>query len=285
MTIALLNGEYTPLEQARISPMDRGFLFGDGIYEVIPSYGGRMVGFDRHMQRLTDGLKAIGMDNPMSAHAWLTTLTELLERNGSGPMGIYLQVTRGVAPQRAHRFPAEVIPTLFAYPFTIEAPSNGDISSARSFSAVTGRDQRWRRCHIKSVALLGNVLHQMEGVNAGADEILLFNERDELTEASACNVFVVIDGEVATPELDSQKLPGITRNMLVDMMRDAGDWRIAERPVTREEVLAADEIWLTSSTKEIGAITMLDGHAVGSGNVGPVWSRAQALFAQHRFDY
>lgn len=285
MTIALLNGEFTPLQDARISPMDRGFLFGDGIYEVIPSYGDRMVGFDRHLARLDEGLTAIGIRNPFSSHEWLALLTDVLQRNSFSNAGLYLQVTRGVVEQRAHRFPENALPTVFAYPFSISEPNNGDPARATRFSVATGVDQRWKRCHIKSVALLGNVLHMMEGVDSGNDEILLFNDRDELTEAAACNVFVVLDDTVVTPRLDNEKLPGITRNMLVDMMRDSDEWQLEERVVSRAEVVAASEVWLSSSTKEIAPVISIDGETVGTGEPGPVWVRAQSLFAQHRFDY
>lgn len=285
MTIALLNGAFMPLAEARISPMDRGFLFGDGIYEVIPSYGGKMVGFDRHIERLNDGLAAIGLHNPLSQEQWLDTLSELLAKNGRGSLALYLQVTRGVVAQRAHKFPDDPQPTVFAYTFAIGDPPTGDPLTAKGFSVATGEDLRWQRCHIKSVALLGNVLHMMEGVNRGADEILLFNNNSELTEAAACNVFIVSGTTVATPILDNQKLPGITRNMLLDIMRAHGPWTVEERVITRDEVMDADEVWLTSSTKEIAPVITIDGDAVGNGAPGPVWSKAQALFAQHRFAY
>ncbi len=285
MTIAFLNGAFTPLADARISPMDRGFLFGDGIYEVIPSYDGSMVGFERHMKRLHDGLSAIGLANPLAQEEWYNLLRQLLAENGNGNLAVYLQVTRGVAPQRAHKFPDTVEPTVFAYTFDINAAPTGNLAGAKGLRVSTGEDLRWQRCHIKSVALLGNVLHMMEGVDRGDDEILLFNANDELTEAAACNVFIVKDGVIATPLLDNQKLPGITRNMLLDILRDHGSWAVEERVITRTEVIAADEVWLTSSTKEIAPVIAIDGQVVGDGRPGQVWSDAQSLFAQHRFDY
>lgn len=285
MTVALLNGAFTPLEEARISPMDRGFLFGDGIYEVIPSYDGLMVGFDRHMARLDDGLSAIGLHNPLSRQQWHESLSQLLAKNGSDSLAIYLQVTRGVARQRAHRFPDKPKPTIFAYTFAIDSAPTGDPVTAKRFSVVTGEDLRWQRCHIKSIALLGNVLHMMEGVDRGAEEILLFNAQEQLTEAAACNVFIVSGTTIATPTLDNQKLPGITRNMLIDILRDHGQWVVEERVITRDEVLSADEVWLTSSTKEIAPVVAIDGQSVGNGQPGKLWSAAQSLFAQHRFHY
>ena len=284
-TTALLNGVLVPLDEARVSPMDRGFLFGDGIYEVIPSYGGQLVGFSRHMQRLAHGLAAIGIPNPHNEETWQRFFDDLLSRNGAGNLAIYLQVTRGVAEKRAHRFPETVSPTVFAYTYEIEPAASGDKDTAHCLSVATGLDLRWKRCHIKSVALLGNVLHMMEGVDSGADEILLFNDCDELTEAAACNVFVVSNGTIVTPELDHQKLPGITRNMLIDMIRKETDWPLEERPVTRGELLAAEEVWLTSSTKEVAPVTCIDNKPVASGQPGPIWSEAQRLFSRFRFEY
>lgn len=285
MTIAWINDQWLPLSEARISPMDRGFLFGDGIYEVIPSYGGKMVGFNRHMQRLQDGLDAIALANPLDAKIWHQQLTRLIQENGEGDLGIYLQVTRGVAEKRQHKFPEKTTPTIFAYTFDIPATSDGSLESARGITVATGTDRRWQRCHIKSVALLGNVLHMMEGVDSGADEILLFNDNDELTEAAACNVFIVKQGTIKTPALDTQKLPGITRNLLLDMFKSEIDWQVTEGVVTRAEVFSADEIWLTSSTKEIAPVISIDGIPVSHGKPGPVWSKAQQLFHKLRFDY
>lgn len=285
MTIAFLNGDFLPLEDARISPMDRGFLFGDGIYEVIPSYGGRLVGFDRHMARLEDGLHALAIPAPFEAGNWQHIFSELLERNPWPHAAIYCQVTRGTSLLRQHRYPAALEPTVFAYPFPIEEPNPGDPMTARCFSAITGTDQRWQRCHIKSVALLGNVLHMMEGADQGADEILLFNDKDELTEAAACNVFVVRDGCIMTPELDQQKLPGITRNLLLDILHQHGQHKVIESRISRESVLTADEIWLTSSTKEVVPVTQLNMAIVGTGRPGPVWQEAQTLFHKYRFQF
>lgn len=284
MTTAYLNGDFVALEDARISPMDRGFLFGDGIYEVIPSYGGRMVGFKRHMQRLNQGLQAIELDNPLSDEGWQQLLLQLMEHNDGSALGLYLQVTRGASMVRNHKFPADTPQTIFAYPFEVNAPCDGNPEQASCYRVATATDRRWRRCDIKSVALLGNVLHMMEGVSAGADEVLLFNEQDELTEAAACNAFVVVGNDIITPPLDREKLPGITRNMLVDILASEGI-AVNETAVTRDMLSSADEVWLTSSTKEVAPVIAVDGRAVNGGKPGPVWSRAQTLFAQHRFTF
>ena len=280
-----LNGEFVSLEAARISPLDRGFLFGDGIYEVIPCYNGRMVGFERHMARLQQGLDTLKLPNPLPKENWHDALLQLSEEARDTHLGLYLQITRGSHPIRAHRYPEADAPTLFAYAFPVTAPSDGDAATVKSYRVVTGTDQRWQRCHIKSVALLGNVMHMNEATEQGADEILLYNERDELTEAAACNVFVVTAGTISTPNLDHQKLPGVTRAMLLDMLRDSGHQAVEERPISRDEVLAADEVWLTSATKEVAPVTAIDGQKVGDGRPGPAWESAQKLFASQRYAY
>ncbi|MGA0150072.1 MAG: aminotransferase class IV [Luminiphilus sp.] len=284
MTIAYLNGEYLPLLEARISPMDRGFLFGDGVYEVIPCYAGKMVAAQYHLDRLRHSLAGIQLDITPSDEDLSQVLKLLIERNGSSDLGIYLQITRGVAEKRQHAFPEHTFPTVFAYTFPINTPSTGDVETATCFTTVTRADARWARCHIKSTALLGNVLHMMEAINEGAEEVLLFNEHDLLTEAAACNVFVVKDGRICTPELDHEKLPGVTRRLCLELIEKHTDWRALVGPVTRETVMSADEVWLSSSTKELAPVIAIDGKPVGDGKPGNYWAEAQRLFHLYRFD-
>lgn len=283
MTQAYLNGVFTALEDAHISPMDRGFLFGDGVYEVIPCYGGRLVAMPYHLERLGQSLSGIALTSPHNNDTLTSILTELVDRNGGGDLGVYLQITRGAAPKRQHAFPERIEPTVFAYTFAITPPSDGSPETAKCFSAVTRIDQRWDRCHIKSTALLGNVLHMMEAIDAGAEEVLLFNSDDELTEAAACNVFVVCNGTVLTPALDHQILPGVTRRQCLELLQEHTDWPVEIRPVLRREVEQAEEIWLSSSTKELAPIVKLDGKAVGIGKPGRMWAVAQKLFHEYRF--
>ena len=283
MNQAYLNGAFTALEDAKISPMDRGFLFGDGVYEVIPCYGGRLVAMPYHLERLANSLSGIALVSPHNDDAIQRILEELVQRNGGGDLGVYLQITRGAAPKRQHAFPDHIEPTVFAYTFAITAPSDGSPETANCFTAVTRTDQRWDRCHIKSTALLGNVLHMMEAIDAGAEEVLLFNDEDELTEAAACNVFVVCDGTILTPALDHQILPGVTRRQCLELLEAHTDWPVEIRPVMRSEVVQAEEIWLSSSTKELAPIVRLDGKDVGSGQPGAKWAAAQKLFHQYRF--
>ena len=285
MNIAYLNGQYLPIEQAKISPLDRGFLFGDGVYEVVPSYEGKLIGFLPHIQRMNKGLEAIGISTGWSENQWLDLCLKLIQQNGAGNLGIYLQISRGTYDTRAHRFPDKVNPTIFAFCFEIPPAPVADKSLAKTYTVSTARDIRWDRRDIKSTSLLGNVLHYQQGVEQGNQETLLFNDRNELTEASSCNAFIVKNGSVITPPLDHQKLPGITRQILIDILRNDGNISVEERTVTMDEVAEADEVWITSSSREIAPVIAIDSVPVGDGQVGDVWLAAQTLFSANRFNY
>tara|TARA_B110000091_G_scaffold53589_1_gene58833 strand:+ start:181 stop:1038 length:858 start_codon:yes stop_codon:yes gene_type:complete len=285
MSIAYLDGTYLPIEEARISPLDRGFLFGDGVYEVVPSYAGTMVGFAPHIARMQDGLAAIGMTLDWSESDWAELCNRLISENGTGNLGLYLHVSRGADTRRFHAFPKNVNPTVFAFTFEIAPPPVADKALAHGYHVATAKDLRWRRCHIKSTALLGNVLHFQQGYESNCDETILYNSNNELTEASACNAFIVKDGVVITPPLDSQLLPGITRHIVLDILRKDGAIKVEERVVTMDEVNNADEVWITSSSKEIAPVTQIDGVPVGDGQVGDVWLAAQTLYSANKFSY
>lgn len=287
MAVAFLNGEFLPLEEARISPMDRGFLFGDGIYEVVPTLSGRPVGLRGHLERLDDGLAALGISNPKSADQWQSLITDLVLKNhdalASDSIGIYIQVSRGTVMQRAHGFPDNVAPTVFAFAFASAAPPVADRQRVATFSVITERDKRWQRCNIKSTSLLGNVLHFQQGKEAGKQEVILYNENEQITEASACNVFAVVNGAIITPPLDNQILPGITRDLVIkSLSMDGID--VVERPLSLAELKEADEVWLTSSSKEIAPVTHVDDKPVGNGEVGLVWLEAIESFNRHKFE-
>ncbi len=285
MTIAYLNGIYMPLEEARISPMDRGFLFGDGIYEVVPSYGGKMVGFGPHISRMNDGLGAIEIDHKWSEDQWRELCSTLLEKNGNGNLGIYLHVTRGADSKRNHAYPDGIAPTVFGYAFEIPEPPLADRNLVKPYTCSTGLDLRWDRCNIKSISLLGNVLHYQQGHQKGDGEILLYNENNELTECGACNAYIVKNGVVSTPPLDNQILPGITRQLVLKVLREDGSIPLEERVITMDEVWDADEVWISSSSKEIAPVVKLDGKPVGDGKVGPVWEAAAKLYKAGKFDF
>jgi D-alanine transaminase len=286
MSTVFLNGEYMPIEEAKISPLDRGFLFGDGIYEVIPSYFGEMVGFQGHINRMNDGLKAIGIELNWSDAQWQALCDELSERNGAGPLGIYMHVSRGADTKRFHAFPENVAPTVFAMTFEIAVPKIPDLATVgKGYALTSTEDLRWQRCQIKSTSLLGNVLHFQEGYEAGSQETLLYNSNNELTEASASNIYIVKDGVIATPIQDNQILAGITRRLIIDILAKEGSLTLEERIISLDEVNAADEIWISSSSKEIAPVTMLDGKMVGEGKVGPVWLKAATLYSKNKFSY
>ena len=285
MSIAFLNGSYLPIEEARISPLDRGFLFGDGIYEVVPSYSGKMVGFGPHISRMNDGLNAIKIRLGWSENQWRDMCETICEKNGNGNLGIYLHVTRGADNKRHHAYPEGVEPTVFAFTFEIPEPPVPDRNTAIPYTCSTAHDQRWGRCNIKSISLLGNVMHYQQAHEKGDGEILLYNDADELTECGACNAYIVKNGVVATPPIDDQILAGITRQIALKALRTDGTISVEERIITMDEVWDADEVWISSSSKEIAPVVKLDGKPVGDGKVGPVWEKAAKIYQAVKFDF
>ncbi len=285
MSIVFLNNAFLPMEQAKISPMDRGFLFGDGIYEVIPSYFGKMVGFTPHIERMQEGLSQIDIKLDWSKQKWREVVEQLIEKNGGGNLGIYLHVSRGTDSKRSHAFPQNLEPTIYAFTFEIAAAINADKTKTKTYKVSATEDLRWKRCHIKSTALLGNILHFQHGFAEGCNETLLFNAKNELTEASSSNVYVVKNGVIATPVLDNQILPGITRMILLDILAKDSTLKVEQRIVTMDEVKNADEIWLTSSSKEVAPVVEFNGNPVGNGEIGDVWLIAQTLYSAGKYNY
>ena len=269
LPLCYLNGAYLPLSEARISPLDRGFLYADGVYEVMPVYGGRPFRFGAHQERLGRSLAGITMEDPHTLPEWRAILGELIARNGGGDQYVYWQVTRGAQHGRTHAPLPRIPRTVFAFcaPFPVTPPALLE----QGLACVTATDTRWARCDIKSVALLANVLLRQLSVDAGAAETILLRD-GELTEASASAVHVVLGGEVLMPPNSRRILPGTTRSAVEEMAARAG---IACRvlPVTEAQLRAADEVWLSAATREVQPVTSLDGHAVGSGKPGPLWRR------------
>lgn len=271
-----LNGRFLPAHEATISVLDRGFLFGDGVYEVIPVYGGRPFRLEPHLDRLDHSLAGIRLANPLPHHRWREVLAELVSLNEGEDQSIYLQVTRGAA-LRDHGFPSDAEPTVFAMSSPLKPVP--DQIRREGISAITVEDIRWRHCDIKAIALLPNVLLRQRALDEGAAEAILVRE-GEITEGAASNVFVVRDGEVRTPPKGNLLLPGITRDLVVELCVDNGlDCR--EAPLLEEDLRGADEIWITSSTKEVVPVTRLDGVPVGEGSPGPVWQQVIGLY--HRY--
>lgn len=271
MGIVYLNGQLLPEEQAKIPVTDRGFLFGDGVYEVIPAYGGTLFRLDEHLNRLQNSLDGVRIRNPYSAAQWRQRLQQLLDanQNPQADYSIYLQITRGSAPRRDHAFPQDIHPTIFASATPIIKPS--DETYAQGVSAITLEDTRWKQCHIKAITLLPNILLRQQAVDAGAAEAILLKE-GYLTEGAASNVFVVLNNEILTPPKSPELLPGITRDVVLELAQQQG-LAHGEVQISEQQLRKASEIWLTSSTREILAVTQLDDLPVGDGKPGSQWFR------------
>ena len=274
MGTAYLNGVYAPLEETRVSVLDRGFLLGDGVYEVIPVYSGRLFRLDQHLARLETSLESVRIDNPHARAEWVELLQELVARNGGGDQALYLQVTRGAAA-RSHAFPSGVSPTVFAM---LNPLATRD--EPQPAKAVLRSDFRWGRCDIKTIALIGNVLLRQEAIDAGCLEAILVRDGN-VTEGAATNVFVVQDDFIATPPKGPQLLGGITRDLVIELCLDA-DLPVVEAAISEAAIREADEVWVTSSTMEIVPIIELDGSPVGTGRPGPVWRKAWSVLREFR---
>jgi D-alanine transaminase len=275
--ICYLNGDYLPLDEACVPVLDRGFIFGDGVYEVIPVYAGKLFRLDHHLQRLSNSLNSIYLSNPLSDEDWSTTLQQVVDRNGDGDQSLYLQVTRGVA-KRDHGFPEATRPTVFVMsnPFKPVDPKLLE----QGVAAITLEDIRWQYCHIKSIALLPNILLRQQALEADAAEAILIKQ-DKVTEGAASNVFIVLDGILLTPPIGECLLPGITRDLVVELA-DKNGINNEQRDISREELERAEEIWVTSSTREILPVTRLDGNLVGDGNPGPVWEKMYRIYQDYK---
>ncbi len=272
-----LNGNYLPLEQACVPVLDRGFIFGDGVYEVIPVYGRKAFRLEHHLQRLKNSMQAVRLNNPHTDEEWSDIINNVVERNDGGDQSIYLQITRGVA-SRDHRFPDDAIPTVFVMSnLFVMVPTE---QLEHGVSAITLNDIRWQYCSIKSIALLPNILLRQQAVEQGAAEAILLRD-NEVTEGAASNVFIVKDGVIITPPKTDCLLPGITRDLVVEQAHEH-DLPVEETIIKLEELLDADEIWLTSSTKEILPVTQLNNQNVGTGKPGPVWKQMYGLYQDHK---
>ena len=279
-SLVYLNGAFLPPEQAQVSAFDRGFVFADGVYEVIPAYGGRLFRFPQHLARLDNSLRSIRLANPLSAAEWRSVCARLIEANDGGDLSIYLQVTRGPAP-RDHAFPAHAQPTVFAYAQPLKYPDAGQL--AKGVAAITVPDIRWQRCDIKAIALLANVLLRQQATEAGAAEAILIRD-GIMTEGSASNIFLVLNGVLVTPPKGPFILPGVTRDLVVELAHAHGV-ACEEREIRESALAEAAELMLSSSTKELLPITRLDGRTVGNGKPGPVHARLVALYQEYKSDF
>ncbi len=271
-SIAYFNDRFLPLAEVAISPLDRGFIFGDGVYEVLPSYGGHFLALHRHLGRLSASLDFTRIPNPHDSERWAALLNELVARNGAADQAVYLQVTRGVAP-RDHRFPA-VSPTVFIMSRPFPEPDHKAL--AEGLAVILLDDSRWQHCHAKTTSLIANVLLRQRAQDADAAEAILHRD-GRITEGAVSNVFAVIDDAVLTPPVGEELLPGVTRALVIGLCRQVG-LNVREAEVTSDDLRTAREIWLTSSTRELMPVTRIDDWSVGDGAPGACWAQVKAAF-------
>ena len=272
-----LNGKFLPLEEAAIPVLDRGFIFGDGVYEMIPVYSRRAFRLPEHIHRLQQSLAALRLESPHTNEQWQTLLLELIERNEGDDLSLYLQVTRGPAP-RDHAFPKVVSPTVFMMSNPLVVPSAQQVSVG--VAAISTRDIRWDRCDIKTTSLLANVLLRQQAEDVGAAETVMFRD-GILTEGTSSNVFAVERGVILAPPKDQHMLPGITYDVVLELAA-ANGIAVEIGYFDAARIRAADELWLTSSTKEVLAVVTLDGEAIGNGKPGPMFHRMYGLYQDYK---
>jgi D-alanine transaminase len=272
--LAYVNGRYLPLAEASLPIMDRGLLFGDSVYEVIPAYGGRPFRVAEHLRRLDRSLGAIRLDNPLTDADWQAVFARLTEDAAGEDRSIYLQVTRGAYPVRNHVLPERVTPSVIA--FAMPLPPHEPARAAAGIRAITLDDIRWHRCDIKATTLLANVLARAVAADEEADEAILVRDGVAM-EGTASNLFIVSNGLLITPPDSHEVLPGITRDLVLELAAADGI-PYAQASIGVDELRHADEIWLTSSTREVSAVVDLNGSPVGDGRPGPLWRRMDALY-------
>ena len=275
--IVYLNGEFMPLEQARVPVLDRGFIFGDGVYEVIPVYSRRPFRLPEHLRRLQHSLDSIRLANPLSDSEWTRLMHDIIARNQGDDQSVYLQITRGVA-RRDHAFPKDANPTVLMMSGPLSTPAQALVDNG--VPAITATDYRWLRCDVKSVSLLANCLLRQTALDAGAAEVVMFRD-GYLTEGSASNIFAVRNARLLAPPKNHLVLPGITYDVVLELAAAHGI-PFDVREVPEQEVKMVDELWLTSSTKEVLAITTLDGKPVGTGRPGAVFQRIHPLYQEFK---
>jgi D-alanine transaminase len=277
---AYLNGQFLPIGEAKISPLDRGFLFGDGAYEVIPVYSRRPFRIDEHLRRLQITLDGIRLPNPYPLEHWRVLVERIIAENDFADQSVYIQVTRGADSKRDQAFPAGVPPSTFIFTAPLVTPSA--VQRESGIAVISALDNRWLRCDLKTVALLANVLLRQQAIDAGCVETIMLRD-GYLTEGAASNIFVVKDGLLLAPPRDHRMLAGITYDVVLELAARHG-MPHEVREISDAELRTADELWMTSSTKEVLPITTLDGQPVGSGKPGPAGKQMYAWYCAFRDD-
>lgn len=274
MPICYLNGKFLALEDARVSVLDRGFIFGDGVYEVVPVFNGKPLRLAAHLARLQRSLRAVGIRDPLSREAWTRVITRLIRENAGADQSVYLHVTRGAAP-RNHAPPPDLAPTVFAMSDSIDADPNPP-----PVDVITMPDIRWTRCDIKAISLLPNVMFRSWAQRAGAYEAVLLRD-GQVTEGAASNVFIVHDEQIKTPPQSNHLLPGVTRDLLIEILAKT-EYAVRETAISESALAAATEVWLTSSTREILPVRAIDGRVVGDGTTGMVTARVREIYTRYK---
>ena len=276
--IVYLNGEFLAQSQAKVSVLDRGFLFGDGVYEVIPVYGGKPLRLDEHLIRLQRSMNRVSITEPLSRQEWKAVFQDLLDMNPGADRSIYLQVTRGAAPLRDLSIDYDIRPTVFIMVNAIKPIDYEKLEAG--IEAITVEDFRWKACNIKSVSLIANVMVRLHANQSSVVDAIMV--RDGLvTEATASNVFVVHKGVISTPPNSEYLLPGITRDLVIELARSNG-FELTERDIRASELETADEIWLTSSTREIAPVVKINQQPVGDGVAGVCWKKIITLYKEYK---
>jgi len=276
--VVYINGEYLPQSQATVSVLDRGFLFGDGVYEVIPVFAGKPLRLTEHLDRLQRSMHRVSLKNPLTQQEWEEIFQTLLESNPGGDRSIYLQVTRGAAPIRDLSFSADIEPTVFVMVNDIKPVDYAKLE--KGIEAITVDDFRWKACDIKSVSLIANVMIRLRANEQNVMDAIMLRG-GLVTEGTASNIFVVHGGVISTPPKSDCLLPGITRDLVIDLAL-ANGFTVEERDIKQGELETADEIWLTSSTREIAPVVKLDDRVVGDGVAGDYWKKIIALYQGYK---
>jgi D-alanine transaminase len=277
MDTVYLNGEYIPADEATVSVFDRGFLFSDSVYEVIPFYRGVGFRLEEHLQRLEHSLRALRIELDLD---WIATLSRLVELNGGGNLSVYLQVTRGSAGKRIHAIDKHLTPTVFACCQPIRDVYQDGVDKVEAIKVIVTADLRWHRCDIKSTCLLPNILVLQQARELGAQEAIL--QRDgALTEGASCNFFIVEQGVLYTPPIGTEILSGTTRALILALADQNGIPR-QETEIDYQRLIQADEVWISSSTRAIVPVTQVDDYVVGSGSKGPLWQRMFEIFTRYQ---
>lgn len=274
LDVAYLNGRFGPLGEMAIPVLDRGFLFGDAIYEVMPVYQGKAFRSEPHYRRLERSLQEIRLQPPLDLAQWRALVQELVARNGGGSMAVYMQITRGAPAVRNHAIPETATPTVFAMVSALRPRDAQTLE--RGLHIISREDTRWSRCDIKSTSLLANVLLYSEAAREQAQECVL-HRGGLITEGSTSSVFAVLDGEVCVPPYHPGILPGTTRDLVEELCGENGT-PARQRPIRLQELSAADEIWISSATRELMPVTRLDGEPVADGRAGTLWRQIDARF-------